>query len=264
MARTISNLNKSQKEIINDEMDERNVVSSSELIENIDFDLGENIIDRIEALEQGAAGSEDLLTNNKTIVGAINELFQSANNGKQLIANAIGSPLSSNDTFSAMSSDINGLLSTFKTNMMNNGVTVNSGDKFKQLIDKIVNITGQGSGKGIQFEMGTDTINIKDSGSAKTKTVSGLKFIPTYVFCFVQGKVWHDDNELDVGYTIRDLVFGSVGETSVDNGLGSFKVTINNNSFTIKTYLHGSVYEAVGETPFTWYAIGIAEEYTTI
>ena len=164
-----------------------------------------------------------------------------------------------------MSTDINSLLSQFKTNMMNNGVTVESGDKFKQLIDKIVTMVEEGSGKGIQFEMGTDTIYIKDSGSAITKTVSGLKFIPTYVFCFVQGKVWHDDDELDVGYTIRDLVFGSVGETYWGSGQGYFKVTINdNNSFTIKTYLHGSVYEAVGETPFTWYAIGVGEEDTTI
>jgi hypothetical protein len=62
---------------------------------------------------------------------------EDSNAGKQLIANAIGEPLNAEDTFSAMSSDINGLLSTFKTNMMNNGVTVESGDKFKQLIDKI-------------------------------------------------------------------------------------------------------------------------------
>ena len=65
---------------------------------------------------------ESLLTESNDVIGAINELFQSANNGKELIANAIGEPLDSNDTFSAMSTDINGLLSTFKTNMMNNGI----------------------------------------------------------------------------------------------------------------------------------------------
>jgi hypothetical protein len=80
-----------------------------------------------------------LLTESKDLVGAINELFQSANNGKELIANAIGEPLNAEDTFSAMSNDIHSLLSTFKTNMMNNGVMVESSDKFKQLIDKIVN-----------------------------------------------------------------------------------------------------------------------------
>ena len=84
---------------------------------------------------------ESLLTESKDLVGAINELFQSANNGKELIASAIGEPLSSNDTFSAMSTGIDGLLSQFKTNMMNNGVTVESSDKFKQLIDKLADTT---------------------------------------------------------------------------------------------------------------------------
>ena len=98
---------------------------------------------------------ENLVTESKDLVGAINELFQSANNGKQLIANAIGEPLDSNDTFSAMSNDINGLLSQFKTNMMNNGITVESGDKFKSLIDKISTMIEEGNSKGIQFASGS-------------------------------------------------------------------------------------------------------------
>ena len=56
---------------------------------------------------------ESLLTESKDLVGAINELFQSANNGKELIANAIGEPVSKDDTFQAMSNDINILFSTF-------------------------------------------------------------------------------------------------------------------------------------------------------
>ena len=82
-------------------------------------------------------GNTELQTKEKTVTAAINELFQSANNGKELIASAIGEPLNAEDTFSAMSTDINSLLSTFKTNMMNNGVTVESNDKFKSLIDKV-------------------------------------------------------------------------------------------------------------------------------
>ena len=49
----------------------------------------------------------NLSTTDKTIVGAINELFQNANNGKELIASAIGEPLSAEDTFQAMSTKIN-------------------------------------------------------------------------------------------------------------------------------------------------------------
>ena len=97
---------------------------------------------------------ESLLTESKDVIGAINELFQSANNGKELIANAIGEPVSKDDTFQAMSNDINGLLSTFKTNMMNNGITVEANDRFKSLIDKIANMVEEGSGKGIQYVSG--------------------------------------------------------------------------------------------------------------
>ena len=104
---------------------------------------------------------ESLLTESKDLVGAINELFQSANNGKELIANAIGEPLNAEDTFQAMSNDINGLLSTFKTNMMNNGVTVEANDRFKTLIDKIATMVEEGSGKGIHYAEGViDTVSL--------------------------------------------------------------------------------------------------------
>jgi hypothetical protein len=115
-----------------------------------------------------------------------NELFQSANNCKELIASAIGEPLNSEDTFSAMSNDINSLLSTFKTNMMNNGVTVNSSDRFKSLIDKIATLADS-EGKGIQYVEGTVDINlatIRDEWVSKTINFNdiGLTFNPTYLF----------------------------------------------------------------------------------
>ena len=113
---------------------------------------------------------ESLLTESKDLVGAINELFQSANNGKELIANAIGEPVSAEDTFQAMSSDINGLLATFKTNMMNNGIAVESNDKFKQLIDKIATMVEEGSGKGIQYVEGT-------IGPAELTSVKSFNYI---------------------------------------------------------------------------------------
>ena len=72
-------------------------------------------------------------------VEAINELLANGGNkeelealiaeiaeGKELIANAVGEPLTAEESFDEMSNDINGLLATFKTNMMNNGVTVES------------------------------------------------------------------------------------------------------------------------------------------
>ena len=105
--------------------------------------------EQVKELLKNEGNITELQTDSKTIVGAINELFQNANNGKELIADAIGEPLDSSDTFSAMSNDINGLLSTFKTNMMDKGVSVESGDKFKQLIEKIPSIIGKESNESI-------------------------------------------------------------------------------------------------------------------
>ena len=99
-----------------------------------------------------------LMTESKTIAGAINEIY-----GKQLIADTIGEPLSSSDTFRAMSNDINELLNTFKTNMMNNGVTVESGDKFKQLIDKIA--TSKHIAQIETTAGGANTFIVKNDGS---------------------------------------------------------------------------------------------------
>jgi alpha-tubulin suppressor-like RCC1 family protein len=61
------------------------------------------------------------------LVAAINELFQNANNGKQLIATAIGSPLSSSDTFSAMSTKITTMSTNLKNFLVKCGATIESG-----------------------------------------------------------------------------------------------------------------------------------------
>ena len=112
-----------------------------------------NKIGNLGSLETDAKGN---------MVQAINELVEKLDNsaeieakeaeiaeGKELIANAVGEPLNAEDTFSAMSTDINGLLSTFKTNMMNAGVVVESSDKFKSLINKIKGLTEGEGNKGI-------------------------------------------------------------------------------------------------------------------
>ena len=64
---------------------------------------------------------ESLLTESKDVIGAINELFQNANNGKELIADAIGSPLSSDDTFAAMGNSIDSMTADFRTKLINAG-----------------------------------------------------------------------------------------------------------------------------------------------
>lgn len=86
------------------------------------------------------------------LTNQVAELNNQVNNGKQLIADAIGAPLNAENTFSAMSDDIINLLYTFRTNMANSGITVEGGDTFKQLIDKIAIMAEES--KSIRYKSG--------------------------------------------------------------------------------------------------------------
>ena len=204
---------------------------------------------------------EELVTNNKTVIGAINELFQNANNGKELIANAIGEPLSKDDTFSAMSNDINSLLSTFKTNMMNNGVTVESNDKFKSLIDKIATMVEEGSGKGIQFASGKYNVNYETRLSSITISTNA-NFVPTYVFCEVNIYKYDSYTQESISGIMSNLCSitargnSSLGITMTDITADSFTLNWSNPS-------PGS-YKYTALSVGNWYVIGVGEEDTTL
>ena len=218
-------------------------------------------------LKKTSGDLTNLQTNNKTnLVGAINELFQNANNGKELIASAIGEPLNAEDTFSAMSNDINGLLSQFKTNMMNNGITVESGDKFKSLIDKIATMVEEGSSKGIKFATGSlDTFKFsKNYQTLNFNTPIG--FVPTYLF--VHFGYIRDQYS---GSTYYNVAISNIKTTNIpDNSqLVNTKLTISNlseNGFSILGS-QGATNETMYSPDFmyvTWYAIGVGEEDTTL
>ena len=204
---------------------------------------------------------ESLLTESKDVIGAINELFQSANNGKELIASAIGEPLSKDDTFSAMSSDINSLLATFKTNMMNNGITVESSDRFKSLIDKIATMVEEGSGKGVQFVTGKYNGNYETRLSSITISTNA-NFVPTYVFCEVNIYKYDSYTQESISGIMSNLCSitaranGSLGITMTDITADSF--TLNWSNPNPGSYNYTAL--SVGN----WYVIGVGEEDTTL
>lgn len=87
---------------------------------------------------------EDLETSNTDdIINAVNSLIvdrvdNAANINK--LANSIGSPVTISDNVDEVCSKLDGLVNSFKTAVMNNGIDVESADKFKQLIEKVDNI----------------------------------------------------------------------------------------------------------------------------
>ena len=166
--------------------------------------------------------------------GKVNEAFTSANNGKQLIANAIGEPVSAEDTFSAMSNDINSLLSTFKTNMMNNGITVESGDKFKQLIDKIATMVEEGEGKGIQMTSG----EINSLSNNTYTTFDGL------YSGYVYGSGWNICNYIDLSLNFTPTII-LVQSTITTSGSSPFTI------YSTTTYDNFSKNGIISKAEFT-------------
>ena len=240
--------------------------------------INENGLDEeeLKAMLKDTMSINELSTNSKTIIGAINELFQSANNGKELIASAIGEPVSSDDTFQAMSTDINSLLSTFKTNMMNNGIAVESEDKFKSLIDKIATLADS-EGKGIKFASGDFTLNVPNNGSIGSNTTGQVTQTVTF------------DKALDFEWTyffIGPFNLGGSGSGNQygnnlylcglknpistflsGNGRGTVSaIEFSSTGFTLAFNGGYSTYLYVwnNEENIQWYAIGVGEEDTTL
>ena len=201
--------------------------------------------------------------------GKVNEAFTSANNGKQLIANAIGEPVSADDTFSAMSNDINILLSTFKTNMMNNGITVDSGDKFKQLIDKIATMIEEGEGKGIQYATGDITGFNMEYNQTKNTTIN-INFKPSFVFIEFEDKFKNTNGS---SFTLSPMVMSSTRSLVVSltsSGAVAYYMSFNINNITEESFnfVASTMYSIPSYTMVIpnakWYAIGVGEEDTTL
>jgi alpha-tubulin suppressor-like RCC1 family protein len=149
-------------------------------------------------------------------------IVKDSNAGKQLIATAIGEPLNANDTFAAMSDDINGLLSTFKANMMNNGVAVESGDKFKALIDKIATMR---SGGGLDIISATEL-----PATGKENQICVITDNPVNSFIVTP-------NSNDASSDLDNIICYIGNSSSMDTNLGTL-CTIQNNNITIKYYFN--------------------------
>lgn len=102
--------------------DKNNLVYQDQLDNNV-----------IEMLSEDIGSNYSLRTENtRAVVGALNEI-----KGKDIISNAVGSPLVFNDTFEVMGEKIKGLTNNFKAKLLNLGVSVSTIDKFEALIGKL-------------------------------------------------------------------------------------------------------------------------------
>ena len=225
----------------------------------------------VEAMSSSVGDVSMLNTENKTIVGALVEIV-----GKKEIANAIGEPLAETDKFTEMSSEINGLLSTFKTNMMNAGVVVESGDKFKALIDKIKGLTEGEGNKGVQYVEGIVTRDIthsKNFNDIDGYSSSGTSYIVLPKLNFEPTLLIAVSNNPSDYYPVVSLISYdyNFNTLSAKSALFSGSVYGDGLSYNFKAdelvFLEDSIHLPVynGEAiTFNWYAIGVGEEDTTL
>ena len=126
---------------------------------------------------QDKIGETELVTNDKTLTGAINELFQSANNGKQLIADAIGNEsVTVDSTFSAMSeaiielkregeNEVENTRSTLASLMQEGGYNITGDEDINSLLE-LLELSGISVNEIMQIACGSYfTFILKNDGS---------------------------------------------------------------------------------------------------
>ena len=228
----------------------------------------------IESVTSGIGDVSQLETDAKgNAVEAINELLEKRDRtkeleadlaeGKEIIVEAVGEPLSKDDSFQDMSNDIKGLISQFKTNMMNSGVVVESGDKFKELIEKIQGLTEGEGNKGVKYAEGdcSGYVYLNNDYSNNMVINHNLGFIPQLFF--VSMSITNYD------ITKCDVIVSNLKEARVNTADTRFNISVNitnisEDNCTLKVARDVLIGDATTFTASKWFAIGVGEEDTTL
>jgi|GEM_PF-1905833 len=151
----------------------------------------------------------NLNTTEKTnLVGAINELFTNANNGKTLISNVVGSPLLATDTFQQQSDKIQALKNTMATNLTNKQQESLGTEPLGDLINKITNIvTGKKWASGSILSSSSTDSFYSNTGTwpLNAVTVTGLLFKPSIILMRSSNSYWVIYDASDTTHPISAL-----------------------------------------------------------
>ncbi|ABS41935.1 phage tail protein [Clostridium botulinum] len=215
-------------------------------------DLGERVSKNEENITSIKSDLADITTDNKrltkdkTITGAINELFTNANNGKSLISSVVGTPLLATDTFQQQRDKIQTLKNTFATNLTAKQQVSNGSESLLNLINKVANInTGKKYAKG----------ELKEVEFTENFIISYLDFKPSIILIsgwenrspnyvdFTINMIYTSDGFICGGQYTSDQLKGSTLSVRAGAGSGNnFKfttdftddITATNNGFAIQ------------------------------
>lgn len=191
--------------------------------------------------------------NSKDVNSALTELFTFADNGKKLISNVIGSPLSATDTFQQQKDKIQGLKNTMASNLSSKGQSASGTEGLNSLISKIKNIdTGLKYATGtyhIDTQTNTPKIEVSNlSFKPKLIFVSGRDYrrFPTF-FIYSDGELSHSG--LEEKWHVRSYYSGSSSEPIMSDNSGIY---VYSNSFILYTPRHNHI----ENVDMFWIAIG--------
>ena len=189
---------------------------------------------------------KDLLTNSDTIVGAINELFQNANNGKEIIADAIGGELRSSDTFAAMGTKIDDITLELREYITDNGVSVGDAEDLYDMVEILQNSN---------FNSGS-TNNVVDLNNCKISCGDGHIFL-----LLNDGTVWatgrNNYGQLGLGDYIDRPAF-----TQVTTNISDVKEIVCGDNHTYMIKNNGTVW-ACGNNGYGELGLGNETTQTT-
>ena len=145
--------------------------------------------------------------NKKTLDNILSQLFQFANNGKNSIANAIGSPLVNSDTFTQMTTKIDTLKSTLASNLVAKGQTASSTDTLSNLVGKVADIDN-----GLKVLNGGNA-SIKHSAGGPDSGLNYIEytlnfsasFTPQTIYIYIPRKI-HFKGHYYSSYNGEDLI----------------------------------------------------------
>ena len=196
---------------------------------------------------------------NTDIISAVNSLMvdrvdNTENMGK--LANAIGEPVTANHSVDEVVEGLGEMLSTFKTNMMNSGVMVESGDKFKSLIDKIKGLTEGEGNKGIQYVEGSVGGYSSDTNIYNGYTIeANFGFTPTILFVQLANFYYNSSNNYS------NIIISNISNLYNNSYEVLWIESFDDTYFTLKTPISSNI---TAKGTVKWYAIGVGEEDTTL
>ena len=215
---------------------------------------------------------------NTDIISAVNSLMVDRVDNIESIgklAEAIGEPVTASDSIDEVVDKVDGLVTDFKSKVLNAGILYESGDRFKELIEKLEGLVA-GEGGGIQISTGHfDITTLQPASEVGFLTSNQLNFNPPLNFTpdrvilsipklqlgtSVGGDYANHsiDSEIHRSLNNRFTVYDVDGK-EIDMYIGTVTNDITAEGFVLYAGKNNTNYALTTPEGIDWLAIGVGE-----